>query len=99
MSEQYEEESSTDWKEFREALLQDSEARKAFENIAAEYNLASMLISIRTRHDLSQVDMARAAGYEPKFIYDLEAGRIKVTEEILHRILIAVGEGSISATE
>lgn len=80
-----------EWEQFEAELLEDPETRAAFEKRLPAFELASKLITLRSKLGLSQRQLADAANMTQPEIARLESGTIQPTWETLSRVLHAVG--------
>jgi transcriptional regulator with XRE-family HTH domain len=81
----------TEWRKLREEILADPQVREEYERLRPQHELASRLIALRKTLDLSQRDLARAAGMRQPQIARIETGESSPTWATLSRIFEAVG--------
>lgn len=79
------------WKKLREELLSNSETAAEYERLRPQYELASKIVALRKRLDLTQADLAKAAGMKQPQIARIEKGDVSPTWDTLSRIFGAVG--------
>ena len=80
-----------DWDRLKGDLLKDPATRAAYEARRPAYELASMLIDIRTRLGITQRQLAARAKMTQPEIARLESAQVHPTWETVSRILGAVG--------
>jgi DNA-binding XRE family transcriptional regulator len=76
---------------------EDPEFRAAQDELAPYREIATQVILLRTRHGISQEELARRVGTSKSAIVRLESGRHRPNMETLRRVAAAFG-GSISVT-
>ena len=81
----------SDWKRFKEELLSNPETRAAYDARKPAFDLASKIVALRKRLDLTQRDLARAAGMTQPEIARIESGKISPKWETVSRIFDAAG--------
>lgn len=81
----------TTWKRLRKELLEDPETRAEYEARKPAFDLASKVIALRTRLDLTQADLAQLAGMSQPEIARIEAGKVSPKWETISRIFDAAG--------
>lgn len=79
----------TEWKELRAELLADPETRVAYDAIRPQYQLASLLITLRRVTGLSQAEVARRSGMTQPEISRVEAAEVQPTWRTIQRLLSA----------
>ena len=79
----------TDWKDLKAELLADPETRVADEAIRPQYQLASLLITLRRVTGLSQTAVAERAGMTQPEISRIEAAEVQPTWRTIQRLLAA----------
>ena len=61
--------------ELKDRLLEDDEARAAYEELGPEFELIASLIDLRRQRGLSQTELARMVGTRQPAIARIESGR------------------------
>lgn len=79
----------TDWKELKADLLADPETRVAYDAVRPQYQLASLLITLRGVTGLSQAAVAERAGMTQPEISRIEAAEVQPTWRTIQRLLSA----------
>ena len=79
----------TDWKDLKKELLADPETRVAYEAVRPQYQLASLLITLRRVTGLSQAAVAKRAGMTQPEISRIEAAEVQPTWRTIQRLLAA----------
>lgn len=82
---------SNEWQRFKQELLANPETRAAYDRRKPAYDLASLVIALRKRLDLSQRELAKIAGMSQPEIARIEKGNVSPTWETVSRIFDAVG--------
>lgn len=88
-------ETKTNYERFRDQTLKDEGARFVYELERTRLLLAEQIISLRKRHNMSQVVLARRAKMNQPQIARLESGRENPQYETVARIFVAMGEKKI----
>lgn len=71
--------------------MKTKEYRKAYQDLAPEFELARAVIQARTRAGLSQEQLARRMDTTQSVIARLESGRTKPSTQTLQRLAAATG--------
>lgn len=71
-------------KKLRDKWMKDPAFRKAYEDLAPEFELAQALVRARTRAGLSQAEVARRMGTTQSAVARLESGHRSPTTRTLH---------------
>lgn len=71
--------------------LRDPDVRRAFDELAPQYEAARLLIEARARAGLSQAELAQRMGTTQSAIARLESGRTAPTLRTLQRYACALG--------
>ncbi|OLC63930.1 MAG: hypothetical protein AUH69_13285 [Actinobacteria bacterium 13_1_40CM_4_65_12] len=79
------------WKELRQELLRDVEFRKAYKDLAPEFQTARSLIALRAAKGLTQEQIATKAGIKRPMLSRLEGGKDLPTLPTLARLAAAIG--------
>ena len=79
----------SDWKALKAELLADPETRVAYDAIRPQYQLASLLITLRRVTGLSQAAVAKRAGMTQPEISRIEAAEVQPTWRTIQRLLAA----------
>lgn len=79
----------SDWKELKAELLADPDTRVAYDAIRPQYQLASLLITLRRVTGLSQAAVAKRAGMTQPEISRIEAAEVQPTWRTIQRLLAA----------
>ena len=74
--------------------MKTKEYRKAYQELAPEFELARAVIQARTRAGLSQEQLARRMDTTQSVIARLESGRTKPSTQTLQRLAAATGTRS-----
>lgn len=82
---------SESWEEVEERLLADPATREEYERTRPGYELARILVEVRSKLGLSQRDLAVAAGVPQSTIGRIESRETSPTWDTIFRILDAVG--------
>ncbi len=79
----------SDWKDLKAELLADPDTRVAYEAVRPQYQLASLLITLRRVTGLSQAAVAQRAGMTQPEISRIEAAEVQPTWRTIQRLLAA----------
>ena len=82
---------TSEWQRFKKELLENPETRAEYDRRKPAYELASKLVELRKTLELSQRDLARAAGMTQPEIARIELGKVSPTWDTLAKILAGVG--------
>ena len=72
-------------------LKNDPAYRKAYDDLADEFEVAGALIKARARANMTQMDVARSMKTSQSYVARLESGRIKPSMAALSRYAKATG--------
>ncbi|WP_417531187.1 helix-turn-helix domain-containing protein [Marinobacter lipolyticus] len=78
-------------KQFKQKALNNPEIRKEYDALQEEFSLIDQLITMRTKADLTQEDVARKLGTNKSNISRLERGRSNPSWRTLNRYAAACG--------
>ncbi|PIR03442.1 MAG: transcriptional regulator [Candidatus Magasanikbacteria bacterium CG11_big_fil_rev_8_21_14_0_20_43_7] len=79
------------FQEFKKEALKDPAVKKAYDDLAPEFELASMLIEKRLERGLSQAELAEKIGTKQPAIARLESGNYNTTLAFLKKAANALG--------
>ena len=80
----------TDWEDFKEELLSDSEVKKEYDALEDEFALIENLISARLAKKMTQKELGEKVGMKQAAIARLEGGESNPTYSTLTRIAKAL---------
>lgn len=83
----------TTWEEHRKKLLADPEVRAEYERLRPEFELASEIIGLRLKNNMTQSELAEKAHTKQAVISRLESGEGNPTVRLLTRVFAALGKG------
>ena len=77
----------SDWKDLKAELLTDPQTRVAYDALRPQYQLASLLITLRRVTGLSQAEVAKRSGMTQPEISRIEAAEVQPTWRTVQRLL------------
>ncbi len=79
------------WKDLRRELLQDTEFKKAYEELEPEFQTARAIIALRAAKSLTQGEMAARAAIHRPMLSRLEGAKDLPTLPTLYKLAAAIG--------
>ncbi len=79
------------WKDLKRELLQDTEFKKAYEELAPEFQTARAIIALRAAKSLTQEEMAARAAIQRPMLSRLEGAKDLPTIYTLVKLAAAIG--------
>ncbi len=80
-----------DWEDFKKELLQDPEAKKAYDALEVEYSIITQVIKKRLEKGLTQKQLAAKMGTKQSAIARLEGGNSNPSVAFLEKVSKALG--------
>jgi predicted transcriptional regulator len=74
------------WKDIKKELLKNPEAKRAYDELEPEYQMASSLIQARIDSKMTQAELAEKAGVSQVMIARLESGTSNPTVHTVSRV-------------
>lgn len=78
-------------KTLKAELLTDPEVRRAYDELAPEYEIARAIIRARTARGLTQAELAERMGTSQSYVARLESGRTLPSTRTLLKVASATG--------
>ncbi|MFA5767439.1 MAG: helix-turn-helix transcriptional regulator [Candidatus Paceibacterota bacterium] len=79
------------YRQFKSKLLKDREVKRAYERLAPEFSVISMIIEKRLERGISQGELARKLGTKQSAISRLESGSYNPSLSFLKKVSEALG--------